>query len=1129
MRDIPAFEDETLWFPAHMSAGDSFSRPMTADGAATGTTAGPSADDDGIGLPRRRARGSGGGRSPRNPKKGGVKASSWLWLTLWGAAALGIAGYAARKEIATEFVQGWLKGQGVPSRLHFDSLSLSHASGSFVLGDSKYPDVSAGHFDADFSFNPFAGGGQPSARLKSARLDQVFVHLSYKGGKLGFGTLDHLVHNLSQPSPVPGVPAKSIVVNDATIVAESDYGTITGKGGAELRDGRLSYLAVKLKPGPLDGPRGTGEFGGGDVLVRSAGDTSAQAGQLQVDAKLNASSVDLRDAGGVVEGGATRQIHIEGATADVSGRVPYREDGVISGPVDAVVAVTARGAGAQGYTIADADYRVHFDGRIKDGAQYDGDADLTLRNGRLNGPGIDVRQAAVSAARLSLHASAGALRAKGAATVDAGQLTQGGVVVRGGRIQANRFELTADGAGGHVDFDGAVSAGDARAGDLDLGRAVTQISGKLDSDAVSGTWIVKAQGNATSSGSYGGLHGLARGRTSGDDIARLDRGLSHFQARVPGFTVSAESQGGDPADIDLRLTAPAQASLDGGLTLDVAPHGGQPLFASHAAGGFDATLKGGPQVALDVSGLTLAADGAIAGDYSLDGQFSTAPVSGAKLAAKGRFSTAGGFAATLAQPVTFTAQSADLGETFTHLSGTIGQTGRVFVHADAAGWRVDGAYTALALEAPNEQLTLKEGAGAFGAFSIAGSDSVGLKASLDSAVVSDGSPADAERFHPLRLSGTLNQDARALGGRFIAATPNALVAGKPMPVVAIDLDNDNAAQKGQLRLRTLGLTFVPGGLQPRDLSQMGTAVLAKSVSGTLSFDGGFRWDHKATSSAGILKVDGLSFAGAIGTAEKLQGEIDFTSLSPLLSQPDQLLGIYRMQVGLPLSDLAMSLQFQGDRIAIEKATVNTPGGAVRLEPMSVAFDPKVPISGAAAFDGLDFGRVIAATGLSNSMTFEGKLSGRVPFSILGGHIGFAGGWMKADGEGNISIKRQALTGVAAGGSLTGDGQASAAAVQPAYNPFQDLAYQAMEHLHYEQLDAKINSQAGGVLDTTFHLKGRFMPPKPQKAQVSLMDYLNGTWTQKPLNLPSGTPVELYLDVPVNLDDILDSLAQFGGK
>ena len=1128
MRDSPAFDDETLWFPAHMSAGDSFSRPMTADGAATGTETGASSDDA-IGLPRRRTGGSGGGKRPRPPRTGGVKASSWLWLTLWGAAALGIAGYAARKEIATEFVQGWLKGQGVPSRLHFDSLSLSHASGSFVLGDTKYPDVSAGHFDADFSFNPIAGGGQPSARLKSARLDGVFVHLSYKGGKLGFGTLDHLVHNLAQPSPVPGVPAKSIIINDATIVADSDYGTITGKGSAQLRDGRLSYLAIKLKPGALKGPHGDGAFGGGDVLVQGASNSASQGGQLQVEARINASSVDLHDAGGVVEGGPARQIHIQGATADVSGRVPYRDDGVFSGPIDATVAVTAQALGAQGYTVKDADYHIHLDGRIKDGAQYDGNADVALRSGRLTGQGIDVRQASVSAGGLNLHAAAGSLRANGAATVDAGQVIHADATVRGARVQANRFALTADGAGSHIDFDGAVSAGEARAGDLDLSQARTQISGKLDSDGVSGAWALKVQGSATSAGSYGGLHALARGRAAGDDMARLDRGLSHFTARVPSFTLSAESQGGDPADIDLRLKAPAEATLDGGMTLDLTTHGNQPLFASHAAGGFDATLKGGPEVTLDVSGLTLAANGVIAGDYSLDGQFSTAPVTGAKVAAKGRFSTAGGFNATLAQPVAFAAQSADLGDTFTHLSGTISQTGDVFLHADASGWRVNGAYTGLALDAPNELLTLKDGTGAFGAFSIAGSDVVGLKASLDGAALSDASPVDEERFHPLRLNGTLAQDARALTGRFIASTPKALVAGKPMPLVAIDLDNDNAAQKGQLRLRTLGLTFVPGGLQPRDLSQMGTAIMAKQVSGALSFDGGFRWDHKTTSSAGILKVDGLSFAGAIGTAEKLQGEIDFTSLSPLLSQPNQLLGIYRMQVGLPLSDLSMSLQFQGDRIAVEKATVNTPGGPVRLEPMSVAFDPKVPINGAAAFDGLDFGQVIAATGLSNSMTFEGKLSGRVPFSILGGHISFAGGWMKADGEGNISINRQALTGVAAGGSLTGDGQANAAALQPAYNPFQDLAYQAMEHLHYEQLDAKINSQAGGVLDTTFHLKGRFLPPKAQKAQVSLMDYLNGTWTQKPLNLPSGTPVELYLDVPVNLDDILDSLAQFGGK
>ncbi|MGZ3298316.1 MAG: hypothetical protein ACXU8O_04840 [Asticcacaulis sp.] len=98
-----------------------------------------------------------------------------------------------------------------------------------------------------------------------------------------------------------------------------------------------------------------------------------------------------------------------------------------------------------------------------------------------------------------------------------------------------------------------------------------------------------------------------------------------------------------------------------------------------------------------------------------------------------------------------------------------------------------------------------------------------------------------------------------------------------------------------------------------------------------------------------------------------------------------------------------------------------------------------------------------------------------------------------------------------------------------FNPFQDMAYQAMEHLSFDQLDAKLNSQDGGVLDTVFHIKGRFDPPRPQKATVSVRDYLSGAWMHKPLNLPSGTPVELYLDIPVNLDGILNDLSAFSGK
>ena len=1105
MRDSPAFDDEELWFPAHMSAGDSFSRPLAADGAATWT-----GDDDGIGLPRPRAR-TGGPRRRNLKTTGGVKASSWLWLTLWGAAALGIATYAARKEIATEMLQSWLKGQGVPARLHFDSLSLGHAAGNFILGNSDHPDLSAGRFDAEFSLNPFATGGQPLARVTKARLDDVSLHLSYKDGKLGFGTLDRLVHTLSAAPKAPN----AITVDAATVVVDSDYGTLRGQGSASVRDGRLTYLSLKLPEARLDGTQGGGDFGGGELLLREA-----DSDRLQIEARLNAARLDLRDGSRVVEGASAHHIQAEGVAVDVSGHVPYRDDGVLSGPLDAVIGVTMQGLHAQGLTAADADYRVQLAGRVRDGAQYDGDADVAARVGHLAMPGVDAGQVAVAATGLKVHAAAGALNLKGPVSAKAGRISRAGATVKAARLQASRFELTADTAGSHTDFTAALVVGGTDMGDLSLANTTSQLSGAVDSDADSGAWRLKVQGDLTSEGGYDGLHDLARGRTKGDDLARLDRGLEQFTLNASDLTLTMEGRGGAPADIDLRMKAPAEAKLAGGLSIDLTPQDGQPLLASHAAGAFEVALSGGPKIKLDLAGLTLSPRGAVAGDYSLDAAFSTARVTGAKMAAKGHFvfsgSSAGGFSAALAQPLAFSAQSAGLGSAVSHVSGLLNPTGDSVLRADASGWRLDGAFKAFSMDAPDAHLVLTGGEGRVSAFSIAGSDVIGLKAGLDAARLSDALPA--QRFRPLALSGTLTRDARTLTGRFTAET-DVKTAGKPTPVLALTLDNDDATGQGQLGLRTLGLTFVPGGLQPRDLSPMGAAILGQQVSGTLDFDGAFRWHGDKRSSDGVLKVEGLSFAGALGAADKLHGEIDFTSLAPLQSRPNQVLGIDRVRIGQPLnglvlSGLTMSLQVQGDSLAIDKATVETPGGTVRLEPMRVAFDPNLPIHGAAAFDGLDFGKIVAASALSNGLTFEGRLSGRVPFSVLGGHITFDSGRVTADGPGNVSITRQAINGLTAGGTLNGDRQARPAAVPPGTHPFQDLAYQAMEHLHYDQLDATIESRPDDTADAIFHFRGRFMPPRPQEARISFRDYVDGAWAQKPLPLPSDTPVDLYLDVPL---------------
>ncbi len=1078
MRDTPAFDDETLWFPAHMSAGDSFSRPLAADGSGTATL------DDGIGLPRARTRA--GAPRRRKTATGGIKASSWVWLTVWGAAALGIATYAARKDIVIEWAQGWLRGQGVQAHLRLDTLSLGHASGSFILGNPKRPDASAGRFDADFSLNLFAGGGRPLVRLQTARLDQVALHLSYKDGKLGFGTLDRLVHTLTVTQ---NTPPRTVTIDDTDVRVDSDYGALHGRGSAVFRDGRLSYLSLKLPAARLDGVKGGGDFGGAEVLARATGDHT-----LQVQAQASASQFDLRDGNRVVEGAPAHPVQTQGVTLDISGRVPDAD----TGPLDAAINVTAQGLRAQGLVVADADYRVKLNGTLRGRAHYDGTADIAAHVGRVDTRGLQARRVAVTANGLKVVTRAGTISVAGAADAGAGEVRRSGIILSRTRLHAARFTFNADAAGRHGDFSGTMTAGGVAAGDLDLTGTTAQVTGTFDGDTASGAWRAGVAGGLDTGGSYAGLHALARGRTYNDDLARLDRGLGQFTLKAPGFALSLDGQGAGLADIDLRLKAPAEAALAGGLTLDLVPQDGAPIVSSHAPGAFSLDLKGAPTAGLDLSNLTLSSRGALSGDYALDASFSLAPFTGARVLAKGRVSAVGGLVATLTQPLTFTAQSADLGETFTRVSGTLGTAGDPVLKADASGWRIGGAFTRLALQAPNEHLALSGGRGAVDI------TDQGLKANLDAAQLSDAAPG-APRFYPLSLSGALTGNDRVLNGRFTAAA-------RSRPVLAISLENDAALGRGQLGVHTLNLTFSPDGLQPRDLSPLG--VLIRQVSGGLDLDGAFRWDHGRRASSGRLSVDGLSFTGVPGRAEGVSGRIDFTSLAPLTSAPDQGLSIHRLDIGLPLSDVTTRLQVAGDHIALGETTAQTPGGPLRLEAVTVPFAATTPVVGAIAFDGLDFGKIVAASDLAASLTFEGRLSGRVPFSILGGQVGFGDGWLKADGPGTLSIRRQALSAVVASGTLTADGQAQPATVPAGANPFRDLAGQAMAHLHYDRLDAQIHSTPDGGADALWHVEGRFDPPARQRPQIRLQDYLDGAWAAKPLALPSDTPVDLYLDMPL---------------
>ena len=73
--------------------------------------------------------------------------------------------------------------------------------------------------------------------------------------------------------------------------------------------------------------------------------------------------------------------------------------------------------------------------------------------------------------------------------------------------------------------------------------------------------------------------------------------------------------------------------------------------------------------------------------------------------------------------------------------------------------------------------------------------------------------------------------------------------------------------------------------------------------------------------------------------------------------------------------------------------------------------------------------------------------------------------------------------------------------------------------------SSINSVANGRLSILFKIKGKSDPPKAQVAEVAVADIINGTALQKPVLLPSGTPIDLTLDTSLNFDELLKSYGE----
>jgi hypothetical protein len=435
------------------------------------------------------------------------------------------------------------------------------------------------------------------------------------------------------------------------------------------------------------------------------------------------------------------------------------------------------------------------------------------------------------------------------------------------------------------------------------------------------------------------------------------------------------------------------------------------------------------------------------------------------------------------------------------------------MQAQGAGWRSAVRLAAVETALPTAEASLTAGAGEADLRG-AGDDPLRGDIVLSAANLTD--KAAVARFAPLKVSGRF-----ALNGDVITGDVG---AGPSTPVAVAQVTHDIATGQGRAVLAPTTIAFAPDGLQPAQLSP--AAILLTQVSGPAQASATVTWSKDALDGVATVSTPGLDLTTPAGRLTGLKGAIDLTSLVPaLVTAPDQHLTAARLEAVTPLTDLDLRFAMNGDVLTLGAASATLAKGKASLDPMTVSLLPDAALNGTLRLADVDLGEIVAGFNLSDSVTIEARIEALLPFNLSPEGLRFKDGRIAAMGPGRLSIKRAALTGVAATATEAAPGAPPPPPTQ--VNAVQDFAYQALENLAFDELEAKVDSRPEGRLGVVFHLKGRNDPPQAQKARISVVDLARGTAFDKPIPLPKGTPVDLTLDTSLNFDDLMAAYSRIG--
>ena len=1002
--------------------------------------------------------------------------------------------YAGRREIARQVLVGWLEDHGVQAEVQFDRFDFNGLVATISAGDPASPDLVVERAEVDYSLGmPWSGGfGVSPTRI---RLIRPRVHVTLADGELGFGALDPIIEDLGRRPPSPDQASPRIEIEDGEIRLTTPGGDLVALADALMVDNRLIRLDASLPAAQLGDEGFALDLHRAGLAVRTRGDRSSVALITDINA--------IEAAGLSGTGGSVR------LTAEIP--YPETERRRVHGPVEARVRTRFGAATWQGGASRGLEADLQFEGRGTGWVETF--ALLGGLTGQVTADRIVAGEAQVARAALVLAGERVRLRRgedmewayQGDLRLAAGSVRSGGQSVEAVAINLSRLRAGGSGAGARGCGQLDLTAGTLRQDALTL----TGVTGAFDLDSRIGEGAVtRLEGRLNASGGSWPVLGPVAAADAVEQIA-LKRAFQAFSLDVPAVAIEAGSEG-----TRVSLDRPARVqTLTGGEILVTAAQA-RPLFAARrdGAGGGALALRmsggGLPEARVDVPRYVMA-DGVIAAAIDGEAALDFGLARGLRLDTDGLLRIGGGrttFSAASCFP--FSVERLELGDNdVTDVeAGVCPGRGPMLTIAD--GWRFDADIRDLSANAPLLGLAMSAVTG----HATAGDAGQGLTLT---ATVADSRIADSQpgpRFQPLGGSGQVSLADDTWGGTIRLREPT-----QGHRIADLGIRHDGRAGQGGLQIDASGLQFVPEGLQPDLISPLPDGLVNSPVSGSADFTGSFDWTAHGSTSRGRFFTPGLDFVSPLGAVQQMRGEIQFLSLTPLVTAPNQHLTAARIETFVPLTNVTVDVGLNEASFHIEGTRVAAAGGYITLEPVDIPFNATESWDGVLVLDRVQLGELFAASSFSESVQLDAVVSGRLPFIYGPNGVTIVAGEVHAVQPGRLSIAREALTGMTAAGGETGE------TVPP--NTVQDFAYQALEHLSFDQLEAQLNSLPGGRLGVLFSIHGRHDPPVDQEIRLGVGELIRRDFLNRVLPLPSGTEINLTLDSSFNLDQLIADLME----